>query len=151
MYATYIFWSRLTVMLRVPNPKSAGAEVGVSETMISRLVHGFYEKVRQDEILAPVFEAHVQNWGEHLDKMCAFWSSVTLLTGSYKGRPMDVHAQLPEISDELFERWLQLFRRAAREHCPPAAAHLFTDRAERIAESLKLGIAIRRHVSVTAS
>ncbi|HEY8030979.1 MAG TPA: group III truncated hemoglobin [Methylocella sp.] len=136
-----------------PHPKSPGLEAGVSENMIRGLVHAFYANVRKDDALGPVFDAHVQNWDEHLDKMCAFWSSVTLLTGSYKGRPMDVHAQLPEISNELFERWLQLFRRAAREHCPPAAAHLFADRAERIAQSLKLGIAIRRRgdVGVTAS
>ena len=86
-----------------PHPKSPGLEAGVSENMIRGLVHAFYANVRKDDALGPVFDAHVQNWDEHLDKMCAFWSSVTLLTGSYKGRPMDVHAQLPEISDELFD------------------------------------------------
>ena len=66
---------------------------------------------------------------------------------------MDVHAQFPETSNELFKRWLQLFRRAVGEHCPPEAARLFIDRAERIAESLKLGIAIRRRgdVGITAN
>jgi hemoglobin len=136
-----------------PHPKSPGLETGVTENMIRGLVHAFYANVRKDDALGPVFDAHVQNWDEHLDKMCAFWSSVTLLTGRYKGQPMDVHAQLPEISDELFTRWLLLFRRVAREHCPPEAARLFTDRAERIADSLKLGIAIRRRgdVAVTAN
>jgi hemoglobin len=132
-------------MLRVPHPKSAGVEVGISETMIGRLVHDFYARVRQDEILGPVFDAHVQNCEVHLSTMCAFWSSVILMTGCYKGQPMEVHAQLPEISDELFKRWLQVFRRAALDLCPPEAARLFIDRAERIAESLKSGIAIRRH------
>jgi hemoglobin len=139
-------------MLR-PHPKSPGLETGVTENMIRGLVHAFYANVRKDDALGPVFDAHVQNWDKHLDKMCAFWSSVTLLTGSYKGRPMDVHAQFPEISNELFKRCLQLFRRAAGEHCPPEAARLFIDRAERIAESLKLGIAIRRcgDVGITAN
>ena len=77
--------------------------------MIRRLVHEFYAKVRQDEILGPVFDAHVQNWEVHLNTMCAFWSSVMLMTGCYKGQPMEVHARLPEISDEHFERWLRLF------------------------------------------
>lgn len=131
-------------MLRVPHPKSAGAEVGVSTTMIRQLVHEFYAKVRQDEILGPVFDAHVQNWEVHLNTMCAFWSSVILLTGSYKGQPMEVHARLPEISDEHFERWLRLFQRTVSECCHSEAAQLFVDRAERIAESLKMGIAVRR-------
>jgi hemoglobin len=127
-----------------PHPKSPGLEVGVTAPMIRRLVHGFYAQVRLDRELGPVFAAHVKDWEEHLDKMCAFWSSVTLMTGDYKGRPMEVHARIPEISDALFLRWLQLFQRAAREQCPPEAASLFIDRASRIAESLKLGIAIRR-------
>ena len=138
-------------MLQPPHPKSPGLAAGVTDMMIHRLVHAFYANVREDESLGPIFDAHVQNWEEHLEKMCAFWSSVALLTGRYKGRPMDVHARLPEISDELFQRWLRLFGRAAREHCPAEAAQLFIDRSERIAESLKLGIAIRRHGNVHAT
>ena len=137
-------------MRRIPHARSAGAEVGVSETMIRRLVHEFYVKVRQDEILGPVFDAHVQNWEVHLTTMCAFWSSVMLMTGSYKGQPMEVHARLPEISDEHFERWLQLFQRTASECCPSDAALLFIDRAERIAVSLKTGLAVRREKSAHA-
>ncbi len=131
-------------MLRVPQPKSPGVEVGVTETMIRRLVHEFYAKVRQDEILGPVFEAHVQNWDVHLNTMCVFWSSVILMTGGYKGQPMEVHARLPEISDEHFVRWLRLFQRTASECCDSEVAHLFIDRAERIAGSLKMGTAVRR-------
>ena len=126
-------------MQRVPHPKSLGVEVGVTETMIRRLVHDFYAKVRQDEILGPIFEAHVQNWEAHLSTMCTFWSSVILMTGCYKGQPMEVHARLPEISDEHFERWLRLFQRTASECCPSEAARLFIDRAERIAEIVENG------------
>jgi hemoglobin len=131
-------------MPRVPHPKSPGVSVGVTETMIRGLVHEFYAKVRQDEMLGRIFSTHVRNWEEHLNTMCAFWSGVILMTGCYKGQPMEVHARLPEISDAHFERWLQLFKRSARECCPSEAALLFIDRAERIAESLKAGIAARR-------
>ncbi len=146
MRVIYIFRQGLD-MLRPPHPKSPGFEAGVTEVMIRRLVLAFYANVREDAVLGPIFDAYVQDWDDHLDKMCAFWSSVTLLTGSYKGRPMEVHARLPEVSNELFARWLQLFRSAARKHCPAEAAQLFIDRAERIAESLKLGIAVRRDQS----
>jgi hypothetical protein len=40
-----------------------------------------------------------------------------------------------------FDRWLQLFERTARGVCPPAAAAHFIERAQRIAQSLELGIA----------
>jgi hemoglobin len=67
-----------------------------------------------------------------------------LMTGRYKGTPMKVHAELPGISEELFRRWLALFRATAHDVCPGDAARLFVDRSERIAESLQLGIALHR-------
>ena len=64
---------------------------------------------------------------------------------------MPVHAAIPEISDEHFVRWLKLFGDTAGEVCPPRAALLFKDRAMRIAESLKAGIAIARRGAEAAS
>ena len=101
-----------------PHTNSPGLEAGVTPAMIRRLVNGFYAQVRLDERLGPVFAAHVKDWEEHLDKMCAFWSSVTLMTGEYKGRPMEVHARLPEISDALFLQWLHPFSARSRRTLP---------------------------------
>jgi len=112
--------------------------------MIRVLVHEFYARVRRDELLGPVFNGAIHDWDEHLDKLCAFWSSVTLMTGRYKGTPMQAHAGLPDISAGHFERWLALFIATACEVCPPAAAEIFRDRALRIAESLQRGIAVHR-------
>src|SRR3546814_10214066 len=128
------------------NPASSpGEAAGVSEEMIHGLVHGFYAKVRADPTLGPVFDGVIgDRWDEHLPKMCDFWSSVTLTTARYKGSPMLAHVRLAGVTPAHFERWLALFRETARELCPPAAAALFIDRAERIAKSLQLGIAYHR-------
>src|SRR5215831_11677725 len=115
------------------------ARTGISEAMIERLVHAFYAKVRADEMLAPVFEARIHDWEPHLAQMCAFWSSVALMTGRYHGTPMAKHAPLPVDADH-FDRWLALFEATAREICPPEASH-FVERARRIAASLELGVA----------
>lgn len=131
-------------MLHEPHPKAPGLPAGITEAMIRRLVHAFYAEVRRDPLLGPIFEARVQDWDEHLDKLCTFWSSVVLMTGRYKGRPMPVHAAIPEISRTHFERWLAIFRGTAQAACPAPAAALFIDRAERIAESLHLGISLHR-------
>ena len=96
-------------MLRAPHPKAPGLEVGITEGMIRDLVHDFYAKVRRDEVLGPIFNGRVDDWDAHLDKLLAFWSSVVLMTGSYKGRPMPVYAGIREISEEHFTRWLQIF------------------------------------------
>lgn len=113
---------------------------GITEAMIERLVHGFYAKVRHDPMLAPVFEARISEWEPHLKQMCAFWSSVALMTGRYHGTPMVKHMPLP-VDAGHFDRWLALFEMTARELCPPVAAAHFVERAQRIAASLELGIA----------
>lgn len=116
------------------------AETGIDEPMIQRLVHAFYERVRADELLGPVFDARIKDWGPHLERMCAFWSSVTLHSGIYHGDPMGKHLPLP-VDAQHFDRWLALFAATAQELCPPQAAELFIERSQRIARSLEMGIA----------
>jgi hemoglobin len=135
---------KLATMTRDPHPKAPGIDAGISEAVIRNLVHAFYARVRLDPLLGPIFNTRVEDWSAHLDKLCAFWSSVMLMTGRYKGTPMKAHAELAGIAPEHFRRWLELFRATASEICPEAAASLFIDRSERIAQSLQLGIALHR-------
>ena len=116
----------------------------VSEETIRRQVHTFYGRVRQDAVLGPVFNEAVEDWDEHLAKLCDFWSSVLLATGRFKGSPMAAHAQRPAIRDEHFAYWLDLFERTAREVCPPDAAALFVEKSQMIGRSLRMGLAVSR-------
>ena len=113
---------------------------GITEAVIERLVHGFYAKVRADALLGPIFETRIRDWEPHLAQMCAFWSSVALMSGRYHGTPMVKHLPLP-VDAAHFDRWLALFEETAGEICPPEAAAHFVERARRIAASLELGIA----------
>ncbi|MFN3745354.1 MAG: group III truncated hemoglobin [Hyphomicrobiaceae bacterium] len=119
------------------------ARTGIDEDIIRKLVHTFYDRIRSDEVLGPIFTSRIADWGPHLERMCAFWSSVTLMTGRYHGRPMQAHAPLP-IDASHFDRWLGLFAGTAHDVCPPAAAAYFIERARMIAESLELGIGTYR-------
>jgi hemoglobin len=116
------------------------AETGIDEAMIARLVDAFYDRVRVDPLIGPVFRERISDWGPHLAQMRLFWSSVALMSGVYHGRPMPKHLPLP-VDARHFDRWLELFEATAAEVCPPAAAAHFIERARRIAESLELGIA----------
>jgi hemoglobin len=115
-------------------------ETGIDEPMIETLVRGFYARVRKDPLLGPVFEARIADWEPHLRQMFAFWSSLTLHSGDYHGRPMAKHLPLP-VEAAHFDRWLKLFEETARDLCPPEAAERFIERARRVAESLELGVA----------
>ncbi len=130
---------------RIQITESLAVATGIDEAMIERLVRAFYARIREDAVLGPIFEARITDWEPHLKRMCAFWSSVTLLTGRYSGQPMRVHAPLP-VDARHFDRWLQLFAETAAEVCPPAAAEHFVFRARKIAESLELGIAVGKRV-----
>jgi hemoglobin len=116
------------------------ARTGITEPLIERLVHAFYARIRTDAVLAPIFEARIRDWEPHLERMCAFWSSVALMSGRYHGTPMAKHMPLPVDADH-FDRWLALFEETALNVCPPAAATHFVELARRIAASLELGIA----------
>lgn len=76
---------------------------------IKQLVDNFYGKVREDNLLADIFNQRIQNrWPEHLEKMYRFWQTVLLEEHTYFGSPFLPHARLP-VSAEHFERWLKLF------------------------------------------
>lgn len=123
------------------NPRRQPLHPDISEEMIDHLVKSFYEKVREDERLGPIFNTVIgDKWDEHLPRMNDFWSSVTRMTGRYKGKPMVKHLKLKQVRPEDFDIWLTLFRDTANELLAPDIADIFISRAERIAESLKLGM-----------
>lgn len=133
---------------------SPGRAAGVSEEMVHRVVHGFYARIRSDELLGPVFNGAIEDrWDHHLAKMVDFWSSVLLMSGRYEGRPMAAHLMLdarrgeqgmPRLGQAHFEHWLALFRATVQELCPPDAAALFIGRAEKIAQSFIMGLRFQR-------
>jgi hemoglobin len=116
----------------------------ISEDGIRRLVDAFYVKVRLDPELAPIFARAIRgDWQPHLNKMYAFWSSVMLTTGRYKGNPVVKHLVITDIRPHLFERWLALFDETCGELFDEAIREEFRTKAVRIAESLKLALFYR--------
>lgn len=118
----------------------------LDEEMVRKVVHGFYDEIRRDDLLGPIFNGIIapDRWPYHLDKMCDFWSSTLLRTARYEGRPMPPHLAIPELGEEHFRRWLKLFRATVSRICPPDVARIFMSRALRIAHSFRLGIAFHR-------
>ena len=76
---------------------------------VKLFVNSFYDKIRADKLLGPIFNERIQNrWPEHLEKMYCFWQSVLLGEHTYFGSPFPPHAQLP-IGHEHFLQWMKLF------------------------------------------
>jgi hemoglobin len=124
---------------------------GLDEAMISTVVDEFYARARRDDVIGPVFNRVIPDaeWPAHLAKIADFWSSMLLGTGRYNGRPMPKHMAIPELSDAHFMRWLRLFRETVNQLCPPEIATLFIERSERIGNSFRMNIYMRRGDDIT--
>jgi hemoglobin len=117
----------------------------ITEERLRALIPLFYERVRRDPLIGPVFERAIQDWPEHLDRLADFWSSVMLTSGRYKGRPLPAHVRHGDaITPDAFVRWLALWRETTDEVMPAPAAAAMQEKAARIAESLSLGIEFAR-------
>lgn len=116
----------------------------LTEVDIARLVDRFYDKVRVDPVLGPIFNPAVEDWDEHKATLVRFWSSVALKSASYRGNPMAMHRPHP-IRAEHFEHWLALWRETAADTLAPEQAALFAEHAARIARSLMYGLGLDPH------
>ena len=85
-------------------------------TDIKLFVNEFYEKVKNDILIGPVFLEKIPgDWQPHLDKMHAFWNAALFGVPGFKGNPFAKHAPL-KINAEHFDRWLELFDETIDNH-----------------------------------
>ena len=98
---------------------------------IELLVNRFYEKVKSDELLQPIFSQI--DWPSHLPTMYNFWSSMLLGDQTYQGNPLLKHLKLP-IDQKHFRRWLELFRETVTENFKGEKAEEAKIRAQSIAD-----------------
>jgi len=101
---------------------------------IKLLVDYFYGKVREDALLAPVFNERIKDkWPEHLSKMYRFWETVLLGNHTYQGSPFAPHANLP-VERKHFDRWIKLFYKTIDDYFTGGAAEEAKWRAGKMAE-----------------
>lgn len=114
---------------------------------VKLLVDRFYEKVRKDALIGPIFDERIQDrWPQHLEKMYTFWQTVLLGEHTYYGSPFPPHAQLP-VSKIHFERWLDLFAQTLSELFSGEVAAEALWRANKMAEMFQYKIAHYRQNS----
>lgn len=120
------------------------ARLQLDDDGLTNLVDAFYARIRSDGELGSIFNDAIHDWPEHLDKLAAFWSSVMLTTGRYKGQPVPAHIKhRSRITPALFQRWLALWADTTNELMEPGAAAALQAKAARIAESLQLAMFFR--------
>ena len=112
---------------------------------IKKLVDTFYDRIRQDDLLAPVFNERIQDkWPQHLEKMYKFWQTVLLEEHTYFGSPFLPHVQLP-VNHEHFDTWLKLFYKTIDELFSGEKANEAKWRAAKMAEMFEAKIAYAKN------
>ena len=119
----------------------------ISHDEINDLVDRFYEKVRLDPTIGPIFNDAIEDWPTHLALLKDFWSTVLLTSARYKGDPLSTHLKLP-LQPAHFERWLTLFAETAEEVMPPDHAHRVITKSHRIAENFKRAMSLHGAPSI---
>lgn len=111
---------------------------------IKVLVDHFYERVVADPMIGYIFtDSFRVNWAKHLPIMYSFWENTLFYTGNYGGNPMMIHRRihdLVQLTPEKFDRWVTLFCSSVDELFEGEKAGLAKQRAESIAEVMKIKI-----------
>ena len=112
---------------------------------VKNLVNSFYDKVRKDELIGPIFNERIQDrWPEHLAKMYTFWQTVLLGEHTYFGSPFPPHAQLP-VEAVHFGRWMELFTETVDDLFTGEVAREAKWRAGKMAEMFQIKISHYRN------
>jgi len=113
--------------------------VDIPPAQIAELVDRFYGEIRKHPRLGPLFEDRLAGkWGPHLERMNRFWRSVLLHSGEYSGQPVVKHNGLPDLQEDDFRLWLELFEATTASLFEPDIAAPILTIARRIARSLWL-------------
>lgn len=113
------------------------ATISLNEQNIASLVDRFYAKVREDALLGPVFNGAIgDHWPEHLAKLTDFWTSVLLASGRYKGNPMMAHLPIPQMDNDHFSRWIELWSETTTEVFGPEISAVLVAKASMMGERL---------------
>lgn len=125
-----------------------------SRADVERLVDAFYDRVRADATLGPIFDDIAQvDWAQHLPRMYDFWETVLFGAPAFKGNPLSVHRALarraPMTAGE-FGQWLRLFETTVDALFAGAGAGAAKQRAAHIATVMQHHIGADRAAGVAA-
>lgn len=87
-----------------------------SREEIEVLVHRFYDKIRDDALLGPIFNSHIpdEDWPTHLEKLTDFWETNLMGVRKFKGSPSQKHIAVDKnlnykTNQVHFGKWFQLW------------------------------------------
>ncbi|NAS10485.1 group III truncated hemoglobin [Poritiphilus flavus] len=112
---------------------------------VQLLVETFYARIREHEVLGPIFNQIVTDWDSHLDLLTDFWESQLFLIRKYHGDPVKKHQEADDsvgnsITQEHFGLWLNLWFETLEELFEGERVWIAKNRAQKMSTMLYLKI-----------
>lgn len=123
--------------------ESLYARLGEREGLL-KLLNSFYADVRQHAVIGPIFNAKIQNWPEHIEKIAEFWALQTGGPSIYRGGFGAAHLPL-DLKPQHFQHWLTLWEFNNARLLAPREAKEMNDLAHVFARRL-FGLTQRRDI-----
>ncbi|HVY70899.1 MAG TPA: group III truncated hemoglobin [Verrucomicrobiae bacterium] len=102
---------------------------------LAELLRHFYADVRQHRVIGPIFNAHIHDWPEHIDKVTEFWARQTGGPAVYPGGFAAAHFPLG-LKPIHFVHWLELWEFNCKRHLPVDEAQEMIIKAYQVGEKL---------------
>ncbi len=112
---------------------------------VSLLVNTFYDKVRKDELLGPIFNGIIHDWPAHLELLTDFWETNLLYKRKYFGNPMSAHVEVDKkfgntINELHFGTWINLWLQTINELFEGEVAEIAKNRSRNMGTFIHLNI-----------
>lgn len=104
---------------------------------LSRLLRHFYADVRQHHVIGPIFNAQIEDWPSHIEKIADFWSNATGGPVRYAGAMPLRHIPL-SLKEEHFQAWLGLWEQNCKVWLPKECATEMIQIAQNIGMRLRM-------------
>ena len=112
---------------------------------VKLLVETFYEKIRVDKVLGPIFNGIITDWDSHLTLLTDFWETQLFLKRKYYGNPVTAHQEVDDkmnhtITSEHFGLWLNLWFATIDQLFEGETAWIAKNRAQKMSTMLFMQI-----------
>ncbi len=109
------------------------------------LVDTFYDSIKKDMLLGPIFNGMIKDWDVHIKHLTDFWATQLFIEKSFKGNPIEVHRKVDKfakhkINENYFGLWLNYWIATLDEHFEGENTFILKNRARKMASFIHLDI-----------
>ena len=116
-----------------------------SKADVATIVNDFYDRIRKEETLGPIFNRVITDWETHLETLVSFWEMNLFGGKGYSGNPIKVHQHVDSVTGNTIEAfhfgiWLNLWFATIDTHFAGENANNLKRRARKMQTPIMIAI-----------